>query len=147
MIVKKLFLLVLLFDGLIWLRSSYGKFAAGNFVAGLPGTLGKFASNNPYPWFKNFLQNVAIPNVFIIGNIVLWGELFVALTVALGSGYLLLQKNNPLVKKLLMKGLLVGAFFNFLFWLAAGWTSPSTDGLNLLMVVLQVVGVIYVWKM
>ena len=43
---------------------------------------------------------------------------------------------------LLIVGLIGGAFLNLNFWLASGYTSPSSDGLNLLMLVTQVVGVL-----
>lgn len=136
--IKKYFYLILLANGLIWLRSSYGKFASGNFVQGLGGTLERFASKNPYSWYKDFLQNVAIPNSQTIGMVVLWGEAFVALAIVGGAVFKM--------KRVLILGLLGGAVLNVLFWLAAGWTSPSTDSLNLLMLVIELVGIFFVWR-
>ncbi|MCL5784924.1 MAG: hypothetical protein M1142_06260 [Patescibacteria group bacterium] len=137
-------LLIFLFDGLIWLKSSIGKFQSGNFADSLGGTLAKFASNNPYPWYKSFLQNVAIPNSKIFGLFTQWGEFFSAISIILASIFLLLGTKNKVVLVLLFLGLLGGMFLNAIFWLASGWTSASTDSLNLLMFVIQTIGLAYV---
>lgn len=142
-------LLILLANGFIWARSSYGKFVSGSFVDGLGATLGRFADKNPYPWFKSFLQGVAIPNASTFGQLVLWGEFLVAVSIVLGVLYLLV---NPKAKCGLMclgltLGLFGGALMNLFFWLASGYTSPSTDGLNLLMFVTQVVGIFYILRL
>lgn len=130
--------------GFIYLRSSYGKISGGVFVSGLGETLGKMASKNPYPAFKSFLEGVAIPNSTIFGQLTMWGELFAGLTLLIGSLILFFGKNpNRWVRIVLIMGLLVGAFLNGIFWLASGYTSPSTDGLNLVMFAVQVVGIMY----
>lgn len=143
----KFFLWVLLTLSFIWLRSSYGKLTGGTFVQNLGKTLEKFASDNPYPLFKGFLQDAAIPNSVIFGNLTMYGEVFAgAIILIVALYYLTNQKNSRVLNFLLFLGLLVGAFLNGIFWLAAGWTSPSTDGLNLLMFVIQVIGIIYLTK-
>ena len=145
--VDKYFLLILLADGLVWLKSSYGKFSGGDFVAGLPATFGKFASKNPYPRFKDFLTSTAIPNYQVFGNLVLWGELFVAVAIVGLTALLLfgVKLNKPWLI-LLKLGLLGGAFLNLIFFLASGWTSPSTESLNLLMLAVQAVGLVWVMR-
>lgn len=145
--INKYLLVVLMVVGLVWLRSSLGKFAAGDFVDNLPKTLGLFASKNPYPLFKEFLLNTAIPNSFVFGNLVQFGELFSAVAITGVSVYLLLgMKRAKLLDLLLAKGLIVGALLSLTFWLAAGWMSPSTDGLNLLMLAIELVGLFWVWS-
>lgn len=133
--------------GFIFLRSSVGKIQGGTFVSSLGGTLAKFADKNPYPFYKSFLENVAIPNAGIFGLLTMWGEFFSGAAILLSSLYLLFQpRGNRLIYLLLSAGLLVGAFLNGIFWLAAGWTSPSTDGLNLVMFAVQAIGLIFVLK-
>lgn len=142
---RKYLLFLLLVNGFIWARSSFAKFASGKFVEDLPNTLGKFSAKNPYPWYKDFLQNTVSQNSQIFGNLVFWGEALVAASIILGTLYLLLKHTGKgILATLLLLGLAGGAFLNLNFWLAAGWTSPSTDGLNLLMLVAQLAGAAYV---
>lgn len=138
---EKYLLLIFLVDGLIWLRSSVGKLSGGTFPQSLGETLQKFASKNPYPLVKEFLQNVAIPNSQLFGVLTMYGEVLSALAIILGSLALLLQAKDKRMVTVLVAGLLGASFLNLIFWLSSGWTSPSTESLNLLMLVLQVVGV------
>jgi len=130
--------------GFIFLRSSWGKITGGSFVDTLAGTLGKFASKNPYPFYKDFLENIAIPNSTIFGTLTMWGEFFAGGAILAASLYLLLKPGKKLMYLLLMAGLLVGAFLNAIFWFASAWTSPSTDGLNLVMFATQVIGLCFI---
>ena len=119
-------LFILGVTGLIYLRSSWGKISGGEFVGGLGKTLGFFSTKNPYPPVKSFLQNVAIPNSTTFGLLTMWGEFLVGVAVTIAVAYLIFKpKNNPLVL-LLILGSVGGMFLNAVFWLAAGWTSPST---------------------
>jgi len=143
----KSLLLILFAIGLIWLRSSYGKLTEGTFVQTLGETLSKVAPKNPYPWYKDFLTSVAIPNSKVFGTLVLTGEFLSAVLITAGAlGLLLSPRPHKLLSKVLAAGLLIGAFLNLTFWLGFGYTSPSTDTLNLLMAVIQIVGVFYIWK-
>lgn len=142
----KYLLLIIIANGLIWARSSYGKFTSADFVGGLGTTLEKFASKNPYPFYKDFLQNFAIPNSQIFGFLTLYAEAFAAITLTLISLYLLFKSGNKLALILLSLGLLTGAFLNLIFYFAAGWTSSSTESLNLLMLVVQTISLIYIFK-
>ena len=144
---NRLLQLLILVNGLIWLRSSYGKVTGGTFVGTLGETLGKFASKNPYPPVKDFLQNTAIPNSQMFGLLTMWGELLSALVITGGIIYLLASpKGNKMVSSLVALGLIGGMFLNVIFWFAAGWTSPSTDSLNLLMFVMQFLGLVWVMQ-
>ncbi len=140
------FLLFVLAIGLLWLKSSYGKLTGGVFVDGLGKTLTMFASKNPYPWYKDFLTQIAIPNSKTFGLLTMWGEFFAAVSITISSIILIATRGNKLIKAILLLGLLGGAFLNAIFWLAAGWTSASTESLNLLMLILQVIGAFAVAK-
>ncbi|HZQ30021.1 MAG TPA: hypothetical protein VFA93_03010 [Patescibacteria group bacterium] len=128
--------------GLQFLRSSYGKIAGGKFVGGLSATLRSFANKNPNDWYKNFLDSWAIPNSTILGNLIMWGELLSGIAMTVGSLYLFLNKGKGRAAQvILVLGLIGGAILNFNFYFAAGWTGPSTEGLNLLMLVIEIVGI------
>ncbi len=134
-------LLIILVVGLTWARSSWGKFESGKFVNSLGAILIKSAEHNPYSWYKSFLQDIAIPNSVIFAQMVLWGELLVAITIIFSSIYLL-KKQKKLVYIILISGLLGGLLLNLNFWLAFAFTSPSTDNLNLLMGAIELVGAV-----
>ncbi len=139
----KSLLLILLSVGLLWLKSSFGKIISGNFVSNLGATLTKTADKNPYPWFKQFLTSVAIPNSQVFGNLVMWGEFLSAVAITIGAFLLLVSpKVNKLVVLMLIVGLVGGAFLNINFWLGFGYSNPSTDSLNLLMAVVEIIGII-----
>lgn len=140
------FLLIILAIGLLWFRSSYGKFSASNFSEGFTSTITKFLSKNPYPWYKSFLTSTVLPNAQLFSALVLWGELLTALAIIIAIGsYLTIQHKHT--RFLLLAGLAGGAFLNAMFWLASAWTSPSTDSLNLLMFTIEIIGMIYVLRL
>lgn len=141
------FMLILLVHGLIWLRSSYSKLYGGKFVDELEKTLVFFASKNPYPLVKDFLQDIAIPNSKLFGNLTMWGEFLSALAIISGTSYLLIRKTPD--KKgviVLIAGLLGGAFLNAVFWFSSGWMSPSTETVNLIMFTTQLIGAVVLIK-
>lgn len=141
------FNLVLLTLGLDWLRSSVGKITSGKFVAGLTPILNKFISNNPNSWYNDFVKNMVIPNSNLFGNLTMWGEFLSAISITFGSFYLLLnKKGNKRIELLLLSGLIGGALLNLNFYLAAGWTSSSTESLNLLMFAIQAVAIVVFGK-
>ena len=73
----------------------------------------------------------------------MWGEFLTALSIILASAYLIFfNSKNGLVTFLLIAGLLGGMFLNTIFWFGFGYTNVSTDGLNLLMFLIELVGVI-----
>lgn len=141
---NKYLYLIFIIVGFIFLRSGWGKVTGGKFVATLGGTLTKFASENPYPWYKSFLQNIAIPNSYLFGILTMWGEVLVGLSLTLVALYLLVtNRESRMIYMILMIGFLVGMFLNGTFWLAAGWTSPSTESVNLVMFGVETVGFIF----
>ena len=136
------FLIILLSIGLLWLRSSYGKFTSGTFVNSLGGILTKAADKNPYPLFKQFLTSVAIPNSQVFGLLVLWGELLSAVAITAGVILLLIKSRlKRFASLVLLSGLASGLLLNIVFWLGFGYTSPSTESLNLLMGVIEIIGI------
>lgn len=143
---SKPFLFVILIVGLIWIRSGYGKLTGG-FVGNLDKALMKFVSENPYPFVKDFLNSVAIPNHVIFSYLTQWGEIFAGAALLICSIVLIANPRiNRFFLSLLSLGLLVGAFLNLTFWLSAGWTSPSTESLNLIMFTIETVAILVVFK-
>lgn len=136
------FLSVLLSMGLIWLRSSFGKISGGKFVDALGSTLTKFASENPYSWYKDFLLNIGIPNSRILGFLIMWGELLTGLAMTFSAVCLLIKPGNKLAELSLFLGLIGGILLSFNFYFAAGWTSPSTETVNLLILAIEAIAAI-----
>lgn len=140
-------LIILLAVGLVWLRSSLGKLTGGTFVQTLGETLSKVVPKNPYPWFRDFLTSVAIPNSQTFGTLVLTGEFLSAVLITVGAlGLLLNPRPHKMLNRALIVGLLIGAFLNIIFWLGFGYTSPSTESLNLLMAAVEIIGLFFVLK-
>ncbi len=141
------FYLVYLSIGLIWLQSVYGKIVGGKFVATLDIVLKKFASENPYLPVKTFLENIAIPNAETFAALTITGELFAAVSLIITSGAILTNtKHSEPAKYILLLGMLTGALLNIIFFLSAGWTSPSTWSINALMAALQIIGAVTMAK-
>lgn len=144
---EKGFYFINLILGSMWLRSSLGKITGGKFADSLGQTLTKITPTNPYPFFKSFLQNVAIPNASLFGQLTMWGEFLTALAITLGSAYLLFSRfDQRLGAVILILGLLGGMFLNAIFWFGFGYTNVSTDGLNLLMFFVELVGAVVLFS-
>lgn len=131
--------------GYIFLESGYGKISGGKFVTSLGATLTKFAKDNPYPAVKAFLENIAIPNSVLFAFLTQWGEFLTGLNL-LGLSILLLVNSKVSNKYywLMSLGFATGLLLNTTFWLAAGYTSPSTGSLNMLMAAVNLIGLIFV---
>lgn len=141
-------ILITLLTGLIWLRSSWDKISGGKFIDSLAPTLTKFSSNNPYPWYKETLLSFAIPNAKSIAPLIMWGEFLVALSLTLVSLALLFNLGNKKILGMVgVVGCLGGMMLNGLFWLAAAWTSPSTDSINLFMLGIQTILLGYFFRL
>ena len=137
---SKTLLLIILSIGLIWSRSSFGKISSGNFVQGLGKILVKTANNSPYQEYKSFLENIAIPNSYLFGYLVMWGEFLVACSLTFSTLYLLLKNSHPKwIVLALIAGLGGGIFLNINFWLAFSTGNSGTDNLNLLMILIQLI--------
>ncbi|OGE64314.1 hypothetical protein A3I48_02860 [Candidatus Daviesbacteria bacterium RIFCSPLOWO2_02_FULL_36_7] len=139
-------LFILVSIGLLWLRSSLSKFIGGNFAAALGETLNKTIDKNPYPLFKQFLISLVIPNSHLFGSLVMWGELLNGIAITAGVVLLLKQYQVKWARLVLIGGLAGGIFLNINFWLGLGSASPASDSLNLLMIVIQMIGIVSLVK-
>jgi len=141
----KPFLLIYLSIGFVWARSFYEKLMSGKFVDTIGFALVKFASKNPYPFYKAYLEKVVIPNAKAYGYVTLWGEFLTATAILGGVLYFFIKPGeNKLIEIILLAGLVGGIFLNGNFWFASGWMSPAGDNLNILMFVLELIGSIAV---
>ncbi len=117
--------LVRIFFGYIWLQAGIEKMAGGGFVTGMAKTLAAFASKNPYPWEQSFLTQVAIPNATLFGNLAMYGEILVGISLLIGVFSEI--------------GTIGGLVMSVAYLFAAGWTSASTETVNLAMAGVQVI--------
>lgn len=127
-----------------WLEAGWGKWAEPGFMAGIGKSLAGFAAKTPYAWYANFLKSTAIPNATVFGNSIRSGELLVGAALLLAGIVLLTKKRLPPVATwLLIIACFGGALMNLNFYLAAGWSSPSTAGLNVMMGLIELIFGIY----
>lgn len=117
-----------------WLHSGWGKWSGPGFMANISETLAGFIAKNPNTGYVAFLNRTAVPNAALFGNLIRIGELSIGIALLL-SGVLLLYKKrlDPTVIWILVLAFLAGVIMNLNFYFAAGWTSPSTAGINLVM--------------
>ena len=123
-----------------WLMSGYGKFAKPDFMANIGKTLSTFGSKATNPSYAQFLNQTAVPMASLFGNLTRYGELLGGLALLIG-GWLVLRhkKVSNLVKAIVLLALIGLAFMNLNFYLAAGWSSPSTAGINLTMGLIEAI--------
>lgn len=141
------FLLMILADSFIWAKSSIEKILDQNFVNNISSTLSNFASENPYPFYKNFLESTAIQNSEIFGLLIIFGESFAALTMIFTALILLIKPyGSKFLAILLSSALFIASFLSLNFFLASGWISPSSYSLNLLMLFIQIIALIFILK-
>lgn len=127
-----------------WLHSGWGKWASPGFIDNIGKSLEGFASKTPYTSYSTFLTGSIVPNAEMFGNLIRTGEIGVGLALALGGVILLVQKKiSPLATWLLVIALFAGALMNLNFFLAAGWSSPSTWGVNLVMGLIHLILAFY----
>lgn len=69
--------------GILWLEMGIQKLHP-NFMKGLESKLKFWAQESPYPWYKYFLENLAIPHYQAFGYQVMIGEIAVGLSLILG---------------------------------------------------------------
>lgn len=132
-----------------WLRASYGKFVAEpgkpGFIEGMPKTLGFFTKDNPHQFYVDFLKN-ADPS--LLGNLTRYSELAVGLALAIAViGLFFKIGSRKLMLALGGLGALGGMLLNLNFYLAAGHTSPSTESVNLVMGLVQLILLGYFLKL
>lgn len=123
-----------------WIQSGWGKFASSSFMDGIAKTLGGFAAKTQFGFYSDFLKSTALQNPTLFGNVVRFSEVLAGLAFALGGLWLLKFGNMP---KILTIGMVVAfygaALLNANFWFAAGWSSPSTAGINMVMGLIEAV--------
>lgn len=127
-----------------WLPAGWGKFTEPGFIEGLGGTLAGFAAKTPHVWFSQFLTNTVVPNASFFGNLVRFGEVSVGIALLVGALWMLTQKMMPMWVSTTLAVASVGAIImNGAFYLAAGWASPSTAGINMLMILVHAISAAY----
>lgn len=127
--------------GYEWLHAGWGKVSEGTFAGGLSGTLTKFASQNPYPWYTRTILEPLTRHSETLGQWIQWGELLAGIAL-IASALVYTQRIPAPWKKttniLLAIALLGTILMSANFYLAAGWTSASTKGLNTLLFWIEV---------
>ncbi len=128
-----------------WLHSGWGKFTAPGFMANIEKSLQGFADKTSYTTYAEFLKSVVLPNAETFGNAIRGGEIAVGLALVLAGVILLTKRRLPeSATWLVVLAFFGGALMNVNFFLAAGWSSPSTWGINLVMGLLHIIlGVLY----
>ncbi len=129
-----------------WLHSGWGKWIKPDFMAGISGTLSTFASKTPHLIYGNFLNTYIVPNALLFGQLIRLGEIVVGVVLVLSGLALILKKGLKNNLAILIGIVCFGsAFMNLNFFLASGWSSPSTWGINLVMMIIEIIlGVFYI---
>lgn len=109
-------------------------------------TLEGFAAKTPYISYAGFLTSTAIPNATLFGNAIRTTELLAGIIFVFGGIILLAGKRIPSAASWVMAiACFAAALMNLNFFLAAGWTSPSTWGVNMIMTLVEIIlGVFYI---
>jgi uncharacterized membrane protein YphA (DoxX/SURF4 family) len=129
-------LLIQLVIALEWLEGGFEKLRSGTFVSTLPKILERFSQGNPHAWYVDSFLKAAIEHPTLFGQLVQWGEAFTGIGLIIGVLLALFKTSITYERRSAWVSgvaLLGGVWLNAHFYFAAGWTSPSTGGLNLLM--------------
>ncbi|MHA1219249.1 MAG: DoxX family protein [Candidatus Heimdallarchaeaceae archaeon] len=120
--------------GVEWFYAGLTKIIGGTFAAAMPYIFNDFIYGkgfgpgdpvlNPNTWMVNWL-NAMTPSASLYGHLVQWGELLIGIALIIGV--------------LTNISAIVGIFFNFLFFFAAGWSSPSTASVNWILWALSII--------
>jgi uncharacterized membrane protein YphA (DoxX/SURF4 family) len=105
--------------GLAWGVLPYPTVSA-RFVGFHPKRVAEFAAGNPIGWYKDFLEQIVLPNAALFATLQVWGEVAVGIGVTLGF----LTRLNALV----------GLYLAVNFGLASQWMSFGQQGFHLLLV-------------
>lgn len=130
-----------------WVHGGLGKISGGQFVTGINNSLARFADGNPHAWYVDSVLQTAQHSSQLFGQLVQWGELFAGAGLLMSVILFYLIKNTrikALVRCTAIAALLGGVTMNLNFYFAAGWSSASTAGLNVLMFWMQII-LIYHW--
>lgn len=129
-----------------WISGGIEKMTQGRFVSEIEKTLGRFESGNPHGWYVRSILRIAKNAPEIFGQLVQWGELFVGIgliAAILWYGFGRDRQQSPWTRFIAIPALLGGMFMNINFYYAAGWTNPSTGGLNMLMFWAQLILILF----
>lgn len=127
-----------------WLHSGWSKWATSGFMDNIDKTFGVFISKNPHFGYSVFLQDTVLPNAQIFGNIIRTSEMAVGIALLIAGVILLTKKQLPIVITWILSIALIGAtIMNINFYLASGWSNPSTAGINLVMGAISLVLAIF----
>ena len=121
--------------GYIWLVAGLEKVWSADFVNNFSKTLQFFASKNPLTWYVQLVNSWILLNPTLWARLIQWSEVGVGLVLMLGCSGLLYNvwQKNKYWRGLLALAWLASALMNLNFYFAAGWTGPSSAGLNMLM--------------
>jgi uncharacterized membrane protein YphA (DoxX/SURF4 family) len=125
-----------------WLHGGWDKISGGQFVLNIGKTLARFENGNPHEWYVGSVLRLAKDSPEVFGQLVQWGELMAGIGLVatlFAYGFSRESKWKNVARYVAAFSLFGGAFMNANFYYAAGWTSPSTGGLNMLMFWVQVV--------
>lgn len=120
-----------------WLHGGWEKLQGGVFVSGIVKTLARFEEGNPNAWYVHSLLQTAKDAPRLFGQLVQWGELSVGMGLFASVVACLFFSQNLALRRpiaiITILALVGGLWMNANFYFAAGWTSASTSGLNVLM--------------
>lgn len=129
--------------GFEWVRGGLEKLTDSAYIGGMDKTIGVFAGKNPNGWYRDFLLGSVKPSAAGFGYVVEYGEFLVGIGLIAAALVALFHIAPRVIET---GGIWVtavagtaGAFMSLNFWFAAGWLSVSTDGLNLMMGLVQTV--------
>lgn len=129
-----------------WISGGLGKIYEGQFVSTIGKTLGRFENGNPHEWYAGSVLRIAKNSPEIFGQLVQWGELLAGIGLIVSIlvyGFGRESQWKDMARYVAIPSLLGGAFMNANFYYAAGWTSASTGGLNMVMFWVQVVLILF----
>jgi thiosulfate dehydrogenase [quinone] large subunit len=116
--------------GVVFLLAAWPKLTAdGGFAPRMEGFLRNVALENAHGFYRNFLENVVLPNIGLFTPLVVFGELFVALALLSGT-----------VTRLAAG---IAMFFLLNYMLAKGmwfWTPASNDAAMFFIALVVLVG-------
>ena len=128
--------MVLVVIGYEWFTAGFEKISSKTFAVQMPGTIAYFASKNPFPWYRDFLNGMDKGRAQDLGYAIEWAQILMGIVLMLGP--MVYLWTNKIDLKKFLNGLMVvaligGLLLNANFYLAASWTSPGTKGINVVM--------------
>jgi hypothetical protein len=133
--------------GYEWASAGLEKITQGTFSTSIVPTLSAFAAKNPHQWYAANILPQAIAHAPLLAELIQWGELLVGaalLSSALASFLRPRITASSAMRITVLVACAGGLLMNANFYVAAGWMSPSTRGLNALMFWTQV-AILWFW--